>query len=135
MPYKAFISYSTAADGKFAPALQSALHNFAKPWYKLRSIRVFRDATSLAATPELWPSIEAALNESEYFLLLASPQAAQSYWVDREVKWWLENRSNKKMFIVLTDGVLLWDRTTNDYDWEQTTALPNSLHNQFKNEP
>lgn len=135
MLYKAFISYSTAADGKFAPALQSALHNFAKPWYKLRSIRVFRDATSLAATPELWPSIEAALNESEYFLLLASPQAAQSYWVDREVKWWLENRSIKKMFIVLTDGVLVWDRKANDYDWEQTSALPTSLRNQFKNEP
>jgi len=135
MLYKAFISYSTAADGKFAPALQSALHNFAKPWYKLRSIRVFRDVTSLAATPELWPSIEAVLNESEYFLLLASPQAAQSYWVDREVKWWLENRSIKKIFIVLTDGVLIWDRKTNDYDWEQTTALPPCLHNQFKNEP
>lgn len=133
--YKAFISYSNAADGKFAPALQSALHNFAKPWYKLRSIHVFRDQTSLSATPELWPSIETALNESEYFLLLASPQAAQSYWVEREVKWWLNNRSTEKMFIVLTDGALVWNRTTNDYDWKQTTALPNSLQGQFKDEP
>ena len=43
--YRAFISYSHAADGKLAPTLQAALQSFAKPWYRLRSIRVFRDKT------------------------------------------------------------------------------------------
>jgi hypothetical protein len=43
MSYKAFLSYSHAADGKLAPALQSALHRFAKPWYRKRAIKVFRD--------------------------------------------------------------------------------------------
>jgi len=56
-------------------------------------MRVFRDKTSLAMTPELWPSIEKALSESEYFLLLASPQAAQSQWVQQEVDWWLADLS------------------------------------------
>ena len=51
MRYKAFLSYSHAADGKLAPALQSALQRFARPWYQLRAMRVFRDKTSLAATP------------------------------------------------------------------------------------
>lgn len=67
MSYKAFVSYSHAADGKLASALQSALQNFAKPWYRLRAIRVSRDKTDLAATPELWTSIEQELAESEYF--------------------------------------------------------------------
>ena len=58
MLYKAFISYSHAADDRLAPALQSALHSFAKPWYRLRAIRVFRDKTSLSVNPALWPSIE-----------------------------------------------------------------------------
>jgi hypothetical protein len=40
MTYKAFISYSHAVDDKLAPALQSALHRFAKPFYRLRSIRI-----------------------------------------------------------------------------------------------
>ena len=31
MRYDAFLSYSHAADGKLAPALQRALHRFAKP--------------------------------------------------------------------------------------------------------
>jgi hypothetical protein len=43
MQYAAFLSYSHTADGKLAPALQSALYQFAKPWYRLRAVRVFRD--------------------------------------------------------------------------------------------
>jgi hypothetical protein len=78
MIYKAFISYSHSADDKLAPALQSALHRFAKPFYRLRAIRVFRDKTSLHLTPELWPLIQKALADSEYFLLLCSPDAAKS---------------------------------------------------------
>lgn len=70
--YHGFLSYSHAADGTLAPHLQSALHKFAKPWYRLRAIRVFRDKTSLSATPSLWPSIEAALRNSEFLLLMAS---------------------------------------------------------------
>src|SRR5262249_7330513 len=83
MPYEAFVSYSHAVDGQLAPALQSALHGLAKPWYRLRALRVFRDKTSLSANPGLWPSIERALAESEFFLLLASPEAAHSPWVER----------------------------------------------------
>lgn len=102
--YKAFMPYSHAVDRKLVPALQSALHQFAKPWYRLRAIRVVRDKTSLAMTPELWPSIQEALSESEYFLLLASPQAAQSPWVQKEVDWWLQHRTAKTLFIVPTEG-------------------------------
>lgn len=133
--YRAFISYSHATDGKLAPALQSALHHFAKPWYRLRAMRTFRDKTSLAMTPELWPSIEKALGESEYFLLLASPQAAQSQWVQQEVAWWLQHRTADRFFIVLTDGDLSWDRATADFNWTTTTALPMNLQGRFKNEP
>src|SRR5262245_5926485 len=39
--YKAFMSYSHAADGRLAPTLQSALHRFAKPWYRLRALSIF----------------------------------------------------------------------------------------------
>jgi len=133
--YKAFMSYSHAADGKLAPAVQSALHHFARPWYKLRAIRVFRDKTSLSATPALWPSIESSLKESEYFLLLASPESAQSPWVEREVLWWLENRSTDTMFILLTDGQLVWDKQSKDFDWQQTTALGSYLKQRMENQP
>src|SRR4029077_7145791 len=71
--YKAFISYSHAADGKLAPALRSSLEGFAKPWNQIRAMRVFLDKASLSANPELWGTIERSLNGSEYFVLLASP--------------------------------------------------------------
>ena len=133
--YKAFMSYSHAADGKLAPMLQSALHQFTKPWYRLRAMRVFRDKTSLAMTPELWPSIQNALSESEYFLLLASPQAAQSPWVQKEVDWWLEHRTAQTLFIVLAEGDVVWDSTTEDFNWPKTDALSPILQGKFKNEP
>jgi hypothetical protein len=93
--YDAFVSYSHALDGALARALQIGLERFAKPWYRPRALRVFRDTASLSANPGLWSSIQNALASSAWLVLMASPDAARSPWVDREVAWWLEkNRRN-----------------------------------------
>ncbi len=84
--YKSFISYSRAADSRLAPELKSALQRFAKPWYQLRAIQVFCDQTNLTANPDLWNSIEKTLDNTEYFIYLASPLAAQSKWVKKELE-------------------------------------------------
>jgi hypothetical protein len=76
--YDVFISYSHALDGALAPALQTGLEQFSKPWYRPRALRVFRDTTSLSANPGLWSSIEKALASSAWLVLMASPQAARS---------------------------------------------------------
>jgi WD40 repeat protein len=133
--FDAFISYSHAADDKLAPTLQSALQGFAKPWYRRRALHVFRDKSSLSATPSLWPSIESALSNSAYFVLLASPEAAASRWVQQEIDWWLEHRSPQALFIVVTDGSLTWDDSIGDFDWQMTTALPANLKRVFSSEP
>jgi hypothetical protein len=83
--YDAFISYSHTLDGALARALQTGLERFAKPWYRPRALRVFRVTTNLAANPDLWSSIETALASSAWLALMASPNAAQSKWVNREV--------------------------------------------------
>lgn len=133
--YTAFMSYSHGADGRLAPVLQAALHSIARPWYQRRSMHVFRDQTNLSANPGLWPKIEEALTESDFFVLLASPPAAGSTWVEREVSWWLQHRSSDKLLLVVTDGSLVWDDDRQDYDWTQTTALPNGLAGRFPSEP
>jgi WD40 repeat protein len=135
MLYHGFISYSHAADGKLAPALQRALHTLAKPWYLPRALRIFRDKTSLSANPALWPAIEQALGESAWFLFMASPQAVQSPWVRKEIEWWIANRGAKTILIVLTDGELIWDTQARDFDWKRTTAIPDSLRGCFEDEP
>ena len=53
MAFDAFMSYSHAADGRLAPALQRAMQRLAKPWYRVRALRVFRDETALLANPHL----------------------------------------------------------------------------------
>lgn len=133
--YKAFISYSHAADGRLAPAIQRALQQLAKPWYKMRALEVFRDETNLSVSPDLWASVEVELARSEYFILLASRGAAESHWVRREVEFWLANRSPKKLLIVATDGDIVWDTNASDFNWDATTALPKELAGQFHGEP
>jgi hypothetical protein len=135
MPFDAFISYSHAADAALAAELQSALHRFAKPWYRLRALRVFRDATSLSLSPELWPEIESALGDARYFLLMACPAARDSRWVAREAETWVAHKDPDRLLIVLTDGELVWDEAAADFDWERATALPQTLRGRFKSEP
>jgi len=134
MAYDAFISYSHAADGELAPRLQSSLHRFAKPWWKMRAVRVFRDETSLAAASDLTQSIIKALGEARYFILLASPAAARSKWVEREVAVWLASKPPQHILIVLTEGTIVWDGS-DDFDWSRTDALPRALARAFVAEP
>ncbi|HEY3606135.1 MAG TPA: hypothetical protein VGL06_01480 [Pseudonocardiaceae bacterium] len=133
--YDAFMSYSHGRDSVVAPIFQRELERFAKPWYQLRSSRVFRDKTNLAADPGLWPAIEHALAESDWFILMASREAAQSVWVDREAGWWLAHRSIERMVIVLTDGELPWGGSADDVDETRTSALPPTLRGAFPAEP
>ena len=91
--------------------------------------------TTIIIQNESLPAIEQALSQSEWFLFMASPQAAQSRWVQQEIAWWIQHRTCEKMLILLTDGDLVWDDTTNDFDWIRTSAVPHSLKNQFPGEP
>lgn len=133
--YDGFISYSHAVDGKLAPALQHALHTLAKPWYRMRALHIFRDETSLAANPALWGSIEKALAASRWFIYLASPRAAASEWVQREIEWWLSHREASSMLVVLTEGALEWDDTGAGFDWSVTNAFPRELAGKLTEEP
>jgi WD40 repeat protein len=133
--YDAFISYSHALDGKLAPVLQREIERFATPWYQARALRVFRDNASLTANPDLWSSIEQALATSQWFVLMASPDAAGSPWVDREVSWWLANRSVRRLLIVLTEGELAWNQLIGDFDRPPPSVLPPSLRGTFTEQP
>src|SRR5947207_14722823 len=106
MPYDAFISYSHAADGRLAPAVQRGLGRWAGKWHRRWALRVFRDDTGLTVNPHLWASIAAALDDSGWFVLLASPDAAASPWVNRELEHWLAHKPAGKILPVLTDGTL-----------------------------
>lgn len=127
--YDGFISYSHAADGLLAPRLQSGLQRFAKPWWKRRALRVFRDESSLSANPHLWSSITEALDSSGWFVLLLSPEAARSPWVNQEIEYWIEYKDPSRILPVVTDGEFDWDGdVTGD-------SAPEALRGVFSEEP
>jgi TIR domain/SPOR domain len=133
--YDAFISYSHNKDKPIAEALQAVLQKLGKPWYRRRALRVFRDDTSLTATPGLWPSIETALSASRYLVLLASPEAAASPWVGKEVDYWLNHKGADTLLVALTSGELRWDGAHGDFAANAPATLPAVLKGRFVTEP
>jgi len=149
--YDAFISYSHSSDQHIAPILQRSLQTFAKPWWRIHAANIFRDETNLSASPHAWPDIKQALDAASNLILLASPKAAQSKWVRKELCYWLtggnkENEDNiqpqdidpdrvKHLLIVLTDGTICWDDAQNSLNFKLTTALPTILAGVFTFEP
>ena len=111
------------------------MQNFAKPWYKKRNLEIFRDETSLSASPHLWKNITKALDQSEYLILLGSPSSEKSKWVNKEVKYWLEHKSIETILIALTEGEIEWDDNNNCFLKPDENSLPPALDDQFSNEP
>jgi WD40 repeat protein len=134
MAYDGFISYSHAADGRLAPALQRGLQLLAKPWNSRRALRIFRDETGLSTNPHLWSAIEKALDESQWFVLFASPEAARSEWVNKEISHWLATKAVEHILPVVTDGTWEWDRTLGDFTPE-SSAVPEALRGALADEP
>jgi hypothetical protein len=134
--YDAFMSYCHAGNGGVVPFLQDWLERFATPWYKPRSLRIFRDYTSLSASGDVRAAIEQALAAADWLIVLASPEASASPWVDREVGWWRANRLASRVLIVILSGELSWDEDAGD--WSHSTPsfpLPPSARGMFRQEP
>ncbi len=128
--YDGFISYSHSADDLLAPRLQAGLQRFAKPWWKRRAVRIFRDESSLAANPHLWSSITEAMDSSGWFVLLLSEDAAGSEWVGKEIEHWKANQPADRILPVVTDGEFGWS----DGD-VVGSSVPPALHGVFSEEP
>src|SRR5664279_4724535 len=105
--FDAFISYSSG-DAALAKKLQESLQTLSKPWYRRRALRVFRDQSSMSFNPALWDAIQAGLSASEWLIVLTSPDAAASPWVNQEVRWWLENRGTDRLLLAIARGDIGW---------------------------
>lgn len=133
--FDAFISYSHKDCGSIAAAIQNGIQTIGRPWYQLkRNLNVFRDETNLNVTPELWTKITEALDNSQYFILFASPLAAQSKWVCDEISYWFSKKDDTgkplsldTIIIVQAQGDIEWDNINNDFDWFITTCLPQDI--------
>src|SRR5690606_32399050 len=67
--------------------------------------------------------------------LLASPEAAASKWVDREVAYFVGRNGPDRLLIALTAGELSWDEAIGDFRPDAALPLPPFLHGRFREEP
>ncbi len=133
--YDAFISYSHAKDKPIARALQSVIQLMGKPWHKRRAARIFRDDTSLAATPGLWPTLEKALDNSRYLILILSDESAKSIWVAKEIEYWLSSNPPETILVAVSGGDLQWSHDVDDFPVDVETPVGAALRGKFKDEP
>ncbi len=112
--YKAFLSYSRA-DAAIARLLQRRLESYALP----KGIRIdgepslerrqplrpiFRDEDELVPGGLLPARIEAALRSSDFLIVLCSPSAARSEWVDREVSAFKALEGEDRVIAIVIEG-------------------------------
>jgi tetratricopeptide (TPR) repeat protein len=111
--YKAFISYSHR-DSKWARWLHRSLENYRVPRRLIReqliaqeSSRlspIFRDREEMATSASLSERIEEALENSEYLIVLCSPDAAQSRWVNEEIAAFKRMGRSRNILCLIVGG-------------------------------
>lgn len=135
--YKAFVSYVHDKNNDVIDKLHRGIARLAVPAYKLRGRPIFRDRTALKAQSNLWSSIAAALTDSEYLVFCATPDAAQSEWVQREVECFLSSdRTLENIVIVLLEGEISWEANVENNRLQfKGNALPPILKDKYESEP
>ncbi|HKJ18218.1 MAG TPA: toll/interleukin-1 receptor domain-containing protein [Xanthomonadales bacterium] len=118
--YRAFLSYSHE-DGKWAEWLHKALERYRVPKHLRsdsaaaghilpRNLRpVFRDRDELASASSLPNVIEESLTDSESLIIICSPAAARSRWVNEEVKRFQALGRGDRIFCLIIAGEPLAD--------------------------
>jgi tetratricopeptide (TPR) repeat protein len=112
--YKAFISYSHQ-DEAWARWLHGALESYRIPRRLVgkpgrsgaipaRINPVFRDREDLSAARDLSKRITEALSHSESLIIICSPGAAQSRWVNEEIRKFRTTSQGDRIFCLIVDG-------------------------------
>lgn len=111
MIYDAFISYRhTPLDMEFAKKVHAGLETYKVPKAvqkktgKKKIRRVFRDQEELPIGSDLNDNIASALRESEFLIVICSPETPGSYWVTKEIETFIELHDRHHILAVLVDG-------------------------------
>jgi len=130
--FDVFISYSNAIDRKIATSVQKGLEQLGKPVLRMKMMNVFLDKNNLSASSDLSSEIENALQNSKFLIILASPSAAKSNWVGKEIQSFLTTSSINNILIGLTEGSIVWDPIINKCI---SNSLPQELIHRIETEP
>lgn len=112
--FKAFISYSHV-DKSWSDWLQNALEGYRVPKHLVgskgefgpvskRLAPVFRDREDLSSASDLSGKIKQALEQSETLVVICSPAAAASEWVNEEIRYFRRLGRENRIHAVIVDG-------------------------------
>ncbi|MDN5780483.1 MAG: toll/interleukin-1 receptor domain-containing protein [Luteimonas sp.] len=139
--YWGFLSYSHD-DRRVAERMHKALEAYRIPARLVglegpfgpvpaRLLPIFRDRDDLKAGGRLGPEVEHALAVSRSLIVLCSPSAATSSWVDAEVAAFIRLQDDGPLFCVILDGEPLASRQG---DAASSECLPASVRARFSAE-
>ena len=103
--YDAFISYSRR-DTRFAAKLERDLERYRPPKdtdLRKRRLRVFRDVQDISGN-QLGSALKKAIRDSQYLIVICSPQSYASEWVGMEIETFLEHHEIDKLIPLLVGG-------------------------------
>lgn len=112
--FSAFISYCRR-NRQWATWLQSEIESYTLPPHMIgrvtgegpvprRFLPVFLDRSDLTAGPDLVQELKRALSASRWLVVLCSPEAAQSQWVEQEVRLMQELGREDRILAALFAG-------------------------------
>ena len=112
--YWAFLSYSHA-DSVDADWLHQAIERFVIPKALVGRVTadgavpskltpIFRDRSELAASSDLGGTIRAAIKQSRFLIVLCSPAAAGSRWVNEEIRAFKKLHGDKRILAAIVGG-------------------------------
>src|SRR5688572_28430381 len=112
--YMAFLSYSHD-DAEVADWLHEALEEFHVPPRLVGKLTdhgpvpkklapIFRDRHELAAAGDLGEEIEEAIAGSRFLIVLCSPDAAQSHWINEEIACFKRLHREDRILAAIIDG-------------------------------
>ena len=112
--YKAFISYSHR-DETWGRWLQRALESYRIPGRLVgkegefgkipaRLSPVFRDREDLSSAADLSSSVRQELDQSETLVVICSPAAVQSHWVNEEIRHFRSLGRTDRIYALIVDG-------------------------------
>lgn len=111
MRYAAFISYRhSELDMEIAKKVHTGLETYHIPASVQRKTgkkkvgRVFRDQEELPIGSDLDDNISAALEGSEYLIVICSPRTPESYWVCKEIETFIQMHDRNHVLAVLIEG-------------------------------
>ena len=108
--YRAFISYART-DARLASKLHRALERYRVPEGVVAVLplpdrrlgRFFKDDEELGGSEQLGIALNAAIDDSEALIVVASPRAARSEWVNKEIVRF-KNQHGARVLAIIADG-------------------------------